>query len=214
MKLYIFALVIGLIACNRSIENDLKPVELSDKNENRILFLNFLDSISEFGKQNPKMAINILNEKLDNSRSKSERIDIIFQRGKFYSDLNQLDSAINDLNTVVYYNEYPECLVARATVFLKLNRHYNAQLDLKKAVSLNNSYNWHLGNFYEIIGDTLKAIESYRFLYISDQNKYNYCHERIECLKSKSCPAFSEIQSRNNSQIVLELNTDINVNVR
>ena len=210
MKLICLALLIGLFGCNRSHNNDLEPLDLNDKKERRVLFLNFLDSVCELGEQNPDEAIKILDARLVNENSKSNRIDIIYCRGKLYSSLNHLDNALKDLNTVVYYNEYPECFVARASVYMKLKRYYNAELDLKKAVSLNKKYNWHLGNFYEIVGDTSNAIRSYKFLYMCDQKNYDYCQERIECLTTTECSVFSEIQQFTDSGVILRLNTDIN----
>jgi tetratricopeptide (TPR) repeat protein len=116
--------------------------------------------------------------------------------GEVCYDVDSIDLALARFDTSSM--ESPRNLANIAGCFVKKSKYSEALFLLRKAASINISYDWYVGNVQEIIGNKDSAILLYKSLYDEDSEVYHYCDEQLIKMKDPDykSPKFIEFRDR------------------
>ena len=116
--------------------------------------------------------------------------------GEVFYDVDSIDLALARFDTSSMKS--PRNLANIAGCFVKKSKYSEALFLLRKAASINISYDWYVGNVQEIIGNNDSAILLYKSLYDEDSAVYHYCDEQLIKMKGPDykSPKFIEFIDR------------------
>jgi tetratricopeptide (TPR) repeat protein len=156
-----------------------------------------IDSIYNLADTDRLLGIRAINDIMakDTKLNSRNLFDLYFIRGGLYFRSDSLQKALQDFSENDRGERFssPKMLAARAGVYIKLKQFDKAFKDLSKAAEVNHSYNWNVGNYYEIIGRKDSAILSYQNLYHKDTVIYKMCLDRITELEKNKPKLFKEL---------------------
>lgn len=170
--------------------------QAKESNEQTFIWENKIDKIYFLSEKKYELAISYIDSllKYDNSIDSFKITELQIIAGEILYDNNQIEKALErfDLseNSLV---PSPSIKANKAGCLLKMEQFDKALKLLEDAAETNKSFNWHIGNFYEIKGEKEKAIQYYDKLFKIDTVYYKYCNDRINELKKTNYKLLKEI---------------------
>ena len=182
-----------------NLQNDITRINaenerLDARNQN---WINLVDSIYSLGDTSLSSSQLVIRDLLQIYRQDTQRLaDLYFIKGNIEYQKDQIDEAINSLSTSKIFSkaETPKHLALMGGCLVKKGDFDIAKQYLALASQKNHSYKWHLGNFFEIIGDKNKAIQEYAELLQKDSITYRICRQRLTELEKENPQFLNSIQ--------------------
>ncbi len=167
-------------------------------NKNTLLLHSRIKQISKISDKDVFEAVIYADSLIQNDDflSKQDKImDIQTIIGEILYDYNQIDLALERF-LLVKKNQYGSLRndTNIAGCYIKKKEYKKALELLNNASSINKSFKWLIGNYYEVIKSKPNAIIAYKELYDSDNKNYYYCYQRIKELNDPNTKLYTELK--------------------
>ena len=205
----VFLVLLILPSCELDYsETAEERTERIHRNEEGVEREHFIRGFYEVAETDKLRAISMIDARLKKEDDISFIKKLHFYKGDLLYQMDSAEQAVTEFNRSFPTTSliHPGPLVARAGAYIKLKRYHEASKDIEAAISVNNSYLWNLGNYYEVVKKKDSAIYYYNKLYLDDTIVYRYCRDRIEELKSPETKLFTELVFRDRKRFVLIIN--------
>lgn len=206
-KYLLFFLIAILFSCCQEVldvEDELSRVKddiaefSTNRNKENLAWESKIDTLYWLGENNLSACAEY-SEKLAKIAPTSWKKGLVYiTYGEILYDLDSTENALKIFEkSELISRASPRSLANKAGCYLRMGQ-MKKSLDILKNITKDNKSNyWLVGNCYEAMDSTEKAIETYQYLYKKDKDYYHYCKQRIDELASDSITLFSELQYQN-----------------